>query len=793
MNRLAMNLWAACLLAVIAASATPVLADEGTQVDITLGSQALDEGGRRAARLHEFGKAPEGTLLSSFWLLRNLATDPWRFEIEAKNLVREQQSASLAIERSGIVRVDLGYEQLPHWTSLGSRLLFNEKPGALTMDQAFRQAFEAAAWGSSPVADLPPLLRRALITSGHDSNIGSRRDRRTARVIATPRENTRVELDAGLSTTSGDRMIAAGTYVRSGAPDSTYDRERFDIRGAELLETLDHRAIDGGLAADVHGKRGFIKAGVDLSYFRNEEAGMLWDNPLEAYPGERTIDGQSQANRGRFARGQLALTPDNQQVRVHTTGTYRFSPKMRATATLAAARTTQDQDFLPFTLNDKIFFPGADGQLGTADDVKGTDLRLLPASSLDGEVNTRRFDVRVTANPRPALSLEASARQYSYDNKTPRLDFPGYAAFGESAFRRGIGQKEGDQAVLFNEPSEYTQTRYGVAGRYAFARGYRAALEFDQATLDYTGRQVDKTDETSIDAHLSGSGSSPLGWSVSLLSASREHSGDYEIGLETSKIRMFDVWDRDRVRFGAEVDYEASDKLQLGLGWSSVADDYPGAVEGAAFGYGLTESNANDVDLWVEYQPGGRWNASLGGGVEKSEWKSLAVSKTSWGLDNVNYDPANRWVRNQDDDLLWAEIGVDFVIQPERWTGELRYGLNSHKGEISTMNPATPTINSGQAVEWSDVESTQHEVRLNVDRRLSERVELGLRYAFLPYRIDDPAWNTLQPSMQGVSTEVRGSPADQKPMNTARYLYSNSRYDDLDTHAVAIVMNVHMR
>jgi MtrB/PioB family decaheme-associated outer membrane protein len=773
------------------AVAVPALAaDEGVKMDVIAGGQWVDTDALRDGYYYQYAFNPSDAILPLLNVERVRSDDPDLLRFHARWILRDDQSYWATLERSGKARLTLSYDQTPNWYSRNALALFNEGSGLHTIDESVRGALEGVAYGANPTTDVPPVLNEILKSTAHYSDLMARRDTYGLDGQVELKKNWRARVTLAREQRKGDKLISNGTYVRVAPNDSTFDRERFDIRGNDIIETMDYETWKGGVSTDYSGQKGFIRGGVDLSYFRNEFAALAWDNPFEASPGLRTIDGQSQANRGRFARGQLALPPDNDLVRGYASGVYRFGSRLRASATAAVSRITQDQTFLPFTINEAIFFPGPDGVLGTGDDVRGDDKSLLPQESLDGEIRTQRYDVRVSGKATNEVTVEAGARYYDYEDKTGRIDLPGYAAFSESAFRRGIGQTENNQNVLFSEPSDYTQTRYGLSGTWRFRPLYALTAAVERLRWDYDGRQVDKTDEDILTARLRGS-SGPADWSAFYQAGRRDHTGDYEIGLEASMLRMFDVWDRDRDRFGAEVDVEVEPGLVVGVSGSRTADEYPGAPEGAPYAYGLQESHTNEVALSLNYVPDkARWLVSATGGYEDSEWKSLNVTKTAWDASST-YDPVNRWFRNQDDQTLWASAELRADLVPGRWTGRLGYLVTAFTGDVVTENPelTSRTINSAYAVEWSELKTTWQEVRVVIDRWISPGLGIGLRYAYTPFTIEDPAWNLLRPEMQGISQELRGSPTDFQDQNIARYLFLDSRYENTNAHAFAVVLS----
>jgi MtrB/PioB family decaheme-associated outer membrane protein len=773
----------------IAALALPAAAEDGVRLDVVAGGQALDSGGTRDAKFHEYGLVPKGAVVPLLRLTRNNADDPYLMTLEGTRVLEEAQRFTGVFEKTGLARLTILYDQTPYHWSHGSLLLLTERqPGVYTLDPSARAFLEEKASQTATAVDsLPPRVARLLDSTAHHTDLVARRDARVFDGVVHVRPNWSVRAHAGLETRRGDRPISVGTYRRVGGADSLrFDRERFDVRGQEIPETIDHRTVRAGVATDWRGKRGFVEAGLDVSTFRDDLVGLQWDNPFEA-PGSVA----SASDRGRYARGQLALPPDNEFGRAHVSGMFRIGTRAQLSATIAAARMRQDDEFLPFTLNDSLWFPGPDGNLTTAaDNIRGTDASLLPASSLDAEVRTQRADVRLTARPARKVSLEATARYYGYENRTDRIDFPGYAAFGESYWRVGIGQKEDGKDVLYNDPSDYVQRRFGLNAGWSVLPPLHVSIGAERITWDYAGRQVDKTDEDVITGRLRGEGPWTLGWSAYFQNGNREHSGDYEIGLEKSKLRMFDVWDRDRQQFGAEMDAELTAGLVAALSASRTADDYPGQVEGAAHAYGLQESFTNEAALWLNYRVSGRVSLHGGGGFDTSEWKNLTVTKTGFGHDNgaTQYSSENRWYRNQEDQTVWGGIGVKAAIVPDRLTAEASYNLNAYTGDAVTTNPETPNINSALAVDWSEFKTTTHEFRVALDHRLTNGIGVGFRYLFRPFRLEDPAWNSLQPYMQGIVTEVRASADDVRPEDVSRYLFMDNRYGETTSHVAAIVV-----
>ena len=93
--------------------------------------------------------------------------------------------------------------------------------------------------------------------------------------------------------------------------------------------------------------------------------------------------------------------------------------KSRYVGTVSYNMMRQNQAFLPFTINTKPGFFTINGQ-------NPANLAALPASSLNGAINTLLSNNVVTTQITPELKSKLSYRYYDYDNDTPELYFPNW-------------------------------------------------------------------------------------------------------------------------------------------------------------------------------------------------------------------------------------------------------------------------------------------------------------------------------------------------------------------------------
>jgi hypothetical protein len=269
------------------------------------------------------------------------------------------------------------------------------------------------------------------------------------------------------------------------------------------------------------------------------------------------------------------------------------------------------------------------------------------------------------------------------------------------------------------------------------------------------------------------------------LRARRDFEGRYAVGLETSGVRAFDVWTRERDQFGADADLPLGERLTLAFGGSGWKDEYPGAVQGFAYGYGLQESRSGSLYAGLNYAAGD-WQAGAWAGVDEYEWNSLQVTKTSRGAD---YNPINRWERGSSDDVYWVGFEVagplgkkgerkpTSTIRSSAATGPRRTsGRPTWAARWPTRIRSCPTARSRRA-------SRSHGDSTRACRSKG-------RYLYEPYRLDDFTWDLWQPYMQGVLRETRASAGDLGNMNVSRFLFLDSRYGGYTAHVVSAFVHV---
>lgn len=198
-------------------------------------------------------------------------------------------------------------------------------------------------------------------------------------------------------------------------------------------------------------KQAQFQLGYTYSRYENELADLQIVNPI----GTPTLP------------NRMSLAPDNEFHQLQATGALSLGRTTRLTTKLSYGLGTQDESFLPFSINGG-----------------GTDLALLPRRSLDGEVVKTLFDVSLATRPSDASSLKLGYQYYDYDNRTPRAE---YLYWGRDA---AVAPNPNSAATRTSTPVSSTEHKAVVDGDYYLAANtvLRGLVEYRQVQYDLLDR-----------------------------------------------------------------------------------------------------------------------------------------------------------------------------------------------------------------------------------------------------------------------------------------------------------------
>jgi MtrB/PioB family decaheme-associated outer membrane protein len=730
-----------------------------------LGGQFRSVSGERPSKFEETKRVREGLLFRRFTVTSNPEGTPSFFRLLGRGPTEIDQHFLLDAGRYGRFRATFEFLGLPRLFARGGpSLLAAGGDGVLTVPDAVRQTLQSldTPLGGSVAPPNPALVNaaRGFVANVPKINLRVQRQRLdyTQTFDLTDHWSFRFRLLDYKR--YGQRPLGTGSYERIGTPTG----DTFRVISIELPEQVDFRSDELTFGTSYTRDGWGLNFDYTYSKFSNRVESLVFDNPFRLTDQQATGAG-GVFNRYGFARAAYALPPSNEAHGVMLRGFVDLPRDSRYAAALGWSRWTQDEQFLPYTLNTALTAPNLPA---------GTDLsdaESLPQQSLDGEVDVWTHDHLFTSQLTSRLGATVHYRAYDYNNKTAPIHFPGYAGFPDSFWRTSISGLGGRTRAIENEPSSFLRQRLTADLSWDVTDSFSWRGEYEWEGWDREHRQVDRSSENKVGTFFSYRPTKRFTAKLKYRYSDRTPD-NYDPGvLENPNLRMFDQAKRLR----HETDLQWQWLVRPGLGLSGtfgyLSDDY----DQNFFGLAKYIQRYGSADL--VYNP--RENTTLYVNYAREHYNSSlqTISKTA-----VPFDQRNRW--NRDDRNVFDSFGVGLTtyLADGKWYFDAQYALGFGSDRMTTVNVAEPSpINllNAQAFPFPDSKSRYHELNLDTSYQLTGKVALGVRYIYEPYRLDDWQWNGLNP----YPTDFLAPENDGR-----RYLILDSRYTSHNAHVVGIYL-----
>ncbi len=479
------------------------------------------------------GYTDEGTLLNADGEFRFRGEEGGFLEGRAQELSLDSRRVWLEGGRQGTYEIGLEYHRIPNFRDESARTPFRDMGGGeLTLP---------AQWVPGQTTAAMPTLGAHL--SG--TALKSERDRTGARFTFVPKEKWEV---------SG--------YIRREQKRGVKDvGATFGFTQAAILPVpFEYQTNDFGLALGFSGERFQSRLAYAGSHFRNDRNALLWRNPYEDLAANA-------------AQGQMAEAPDNQFHQISALLGYQLGDKTRISARLAVGRMTQDETFLPYTINPALA------------------TTPLPATNLNGEVNTTLAALGIHSRPTPRLRLDAN---YTYSDRDNDSSVNVYDY---------VVTDLGGGGVRRNRPYGFEQRMLQLKAGYRLAGGTDLALGFDDDRMDRTLVQVEETRDRTLWTKLKLRASDKVETTLRYAYSERDASAfvplaDIDPLLDNANpgfhdnplMRAHHLADRTRRKAGVELAFTPTEALSLSVEADHVEDDYREMVLGLQEASGLIYS-----------------------------------------------------------------------------------------------------------------------------------------------------------------------------------------------------------
>jgi len=414
---------------------------------IEIGGPVREIQGDHNAKFQETRDVPKGFSIQKLRLDFNSADSPYFLRMRGYEIRERDQRFTVDAGRFGKYRTQFMWDQIPHSFGTGQSFLQKTAPGLYQVSPTLRAALQAVTQSDAtrtPVnGPLPTLVRQNLQTAP-TTDVRLRRDQALFRQSYWASDKIEVYAQFSWLRNRGSRPMSAGTFVRrpvpgNGLPDIGGSWEGI---GQEFLEPIDHRTYDLKMGAQFRGKRWSAGLDYDLSLFRNHIGSVIFENPFRVTDEEGCTPNPTPppalacgaSNRFRTVHWQSDLAPNNDSHTITLWANVDLRPQTQLRGVFSLAFWTQNDPFLAWTLNTAIVPTHWNA---ASPPINPTDVNQLPARSLNGKMRNINQEYALV-NRTKAFRFQAQYRSQSLDSQSPTIEFPGYAAFGDSTWRSPV-------------------------------------------------------------------------------------------------------------------------------------------------------------------------------------------------------------------------------------------------------------------------------------------------------------------------------------------------------------------
>ena len=685
------------------------------------------------AKYREFRDVPRGPFLESLmleaWSNRNA------YELWGLNGMRADQAWHGRWAWGSKLSTRIGWVGTPHRFSFTTRTPYTEvRPGVFVLPDSLQSLNRRVPGG---VANA---LQDALNASPQFP-LQFTTDAATARVRVRPKRGWMVEVNGRQTTRNGGKAYAAFIGTSPGNPT------------VELWEPIHQTLTDADVRVNYDRARLTVQAVGSTSLFDNHLDRMIWDNARSLYdvpPVPATLPPRGDSIASVPGHGQLALAPDNREVRGSVAIGVRLPSRSLFSGTVGYARITQDQDWLPVTINASL----------------RPDTILLPGTNTAGRADVINLDARLTTRSIDRLRGTLRFHSDKYDNKTPELLFTQIVTgdiakagpfetkpFGNETRVAGLDldanplSRVSVGATAERRTRERTHREVEKDDENVF--GVRTRLRpLDGLTLDARARFGDrKLDEFNLDDYKNAAGAL----------------------VEQPTMRRPDVASRKQTLASAGLWWMPAEDVDLSVSYNHLKNRYQD------LDYGLTKDQSDGVvsQGTIHVNPRLDLRGGYGYAVTKTGQRSIqgisGTIATGPGRDSL------AWTADIEDQNVFVNGGFDLWVRPEKFSiaGDYEFSRDKVTFDLGAGYAFTSPFVSPSNRFTGDVPGTfyrRHEVMAEARYQLLASTQISFRYAWEEFDIVDFAAKDVPQIAAGAAA-----------------VYLGDFYKDYRAHRVAVL------
>ncbi|MCG6874945.1 MAG: MtrB/PioB family decaheme-associated outer membrane protein [Betaproteobacteria bacterium] len=551
--------------------------------------------------------------------------------------------------------------------------------------------------------------------------------------------NWKFSLDYRQDDQTGNKRIGAVMGSNGGNP-----------RSAILPYELDGKTTQITARANWTTKQAQADISFWYSKYDNNANSLTWQNPYTAAGGWAAGTGFP------TGYGRLGLMPDNDFWQLQGTGAWNITPTMRLTGTLSYGVMSQNEAFLPYTIN-------------TAQIPITTP---LPRASADAQIKNTLFDLTYTWRALSKLSLKANYHYRKQDNNTPQAQY-GYVAGDVGAQPNPVADTTNNGAIRVNLPPGTVENKFKIDADYSLMRGtlLRGWYQYTRVNYEIASEELrSDTSNNQFAVELRKIMSEQFtGWlrytydqrRGSDFSTTRPYAASYTSATVAASpvdnlttTRQFFMADYDKNLFTAVGNFSPMPKLSLGarFDWYETkfkGPDCGGPGDQVAPGFtfppecqGRDSMNGSSFTLDGSYTPALGWNTFAF--YTYQTYKTDQTSR-SWSGGNLAQatDPARDWTASIKQNDNTFGLGVKYQPPGKQWDAGATYIYSSGKGTYD-LGAGTVIANPVQPVPTNEAKGQS--LQLYAKYQASKNILLRFNYWYQSLRSNDWAYDYATPS-----------------------------------------------
>jgi len=517
------------------------------------------------------------------------------------------------------------------------------------------------------------------------------------------------------------------------------------------------------------------KAQVQASYwwsgYDNNNTALNWQNAYGNVAGWAGAVGVG-------SPAAMGLAPKNQFQQFNVTGGYNFTPSTRLTGTLSYSVATQNESFLPYTVNGLLTPAGV------------ATTAVLPFSSLNGRVENTLADVGFFTRITPKWPLRINYEYRDSTNKssapTQGPPFGGYFNYigGDSCNQNQFTLTPpagtcGADKIRRNLPPGATEQKILVDSDYAIAPRTILRGFYWYRTVDYKPaadelRTDTATNNVSVELRrimnedFTGAVRYAYEWRRgSDFSQLRPFQGSYwqpfvnqqrYDTLPTTRQFLFSDYDQNKLRLFGNITPVETVAVQLAGDWSQTiykGPDCGGPTDQAQQNPGSprfpNECQGRNNALGQSYTADVQWTPAESittfAFYTWSQFKTAQASRTWAGANFVQAADANRdWAVNLDYTDNTVGLGLRYAPGDRRWDVGAQYLYNTSRGESNISAQNSSAANGTLFSPVPALKTTLNSLQLFAKYTYSKSLTFRFNYWYERLRTDDWAYDNLTPT-----------------------------------------------